>query len=326
VVWQNGATLGCQLLAYSKLTGTPSVPAPGRVYFGPSSGVSPGSDALFTFNAAGDEQLVIGPTAFTSWYNATGANAEYVAAGWNANVFRLTSQQSGTGTVRPMLLDPGTSTLTLAGLVRLSALASAGAHNYLKIVDGSGTIGLGDSSTGLLAATLVNTAGTSSGSVEFNADPTLADNYLAIGAATPDVINSAPSSGIDRRRTFVFYVNWIPFASTTYYLVPGQASPPTTVQEFYFDNFQPTVAHLTANITSNTLTGGGSPSITCSATRNGGGTILVALPAITGTGAYTTGDVTISTGTTNNSWGLACSGSSGLVSGSVTGTFTMEIR
>ena len=89
----------------------------GRITFGHATSGGLTTDATFLYDT-GDDVVEIGSGTALAWYNlgtlGTG-NYERVRALWTGNVWNLKSEEGGTGTVRPMVIDADTASLTLAG-------------------------------------------------------------------------------------------------------------------------------------------------------------------------------------------------------------------
>jgi hypothetical protein len=164
-------------------------PTAGQVLVSSGTTTAPVGDSLFTFNAAADEQLVIGPTAFQAWYNATGANYERVRAFWSGNVWTLVSEKGGAGTVRQLAIDAGTADATVAGgRIFLSTTGQIG------IQGGSVNIGLATQFTNYTAAQMVTLY---QPAVASAAGATLDAVYWGLGAAISGSTNITTASGFN---------------------------------------------------------------------------------------------------------------------------------
>lgn len=119
-------------------------PTAGQVLVSSGTTTAPVGDAQFTYDTATDA-FVLGTGGTFAHHNVGNfgsADSERVRAFWSSNVWNLTSEETGSGTVRSMTIDASTATLTAQG-------------NVLTLI---GTTGLNIGSTPALTAQITMVA------------------------------------------------------------------------------------------------------------------------------------------------------------------------
>lgn len=151
-----------------------------------------------------------------------------------------------------------------------------------------------------------------------------ADNVLTISnSGSTDTIFARDSATVDIRRELNYYVEgWRPSTLIRYWLQPSSLTPDVISVEFSFQN-NPTKSRLTAVISSNTLAGS---NMTCFLSQSGSavGSALVITAGVSG--IYDTGEFSLPTTHTSDTWGVTCGTAGSFTGGAITGTFSTYVR
>jgi hypothetical protein len=194
-----------------------------------------------------------------AWHNAIGANAERVRAFWSSNVWNLTSEAIGTGTVRAIKIDSGTAATTLSGASHTVSSLGTGIVKSTSGLLGNAAAGTDYESpltfsTGLTRATNTITANLSTG---------VSGGQSVVGgtAASESLTYSSTTNGTKGKHIF------------------GSTSG------LYYDESQPASGVWLGLGNSNTTAGSGDWTIAMNRSRNGGNYFVATNPSTGGSAA-----------------------------------------